>query len=260
MYEGAAVAYDLFSDVTPQAVAWLRMCGAAAVMIGVARPWRSPWSRAQIISAVSFGVVTAAMNATFYMATARVHLGSTVAIEFVGPITVAAFAVRSSRAVTALVCAGGGVALLSVGLRSDSLGVAWALAAGVCWGGYVVLGARVSSQRGGVSGLAFALGVGAIVLAPFGLPGSGAALTDARILTLCAAVGVLSTAIPYAIDQHVLRRITRHRFALLLAVLPVTATLIGRLDLQQSPRPFELLGIALVVVGLVVQGPTEVSQ
>ncbi len=258
MYEGAAIAYDLFDELSPQTVAWLRICGAAIVMVGVARPWRDRWTRSDLLAAAAFGVVTAAMNATFYLATERVHLGSTVAIEFVGPITVAAVSARSRRALIALVAAGGGVACLSIGLRSDSVGVAWALAAGACWAGYVVLGARVSAQRGGVGGLALALAFGAIALAPFGAVGSGDAWGSPRLVWLCVAVGVLSTAVPYGIDQHVLRRVPRGRFALLLALLPLTATVIGRLDLQQSPRPFEVIGIALVIGGLVIQGPTEV--
>jgi inner membrane transporter RhtA len=260
LYEGAAIAYDLFDDVRPQAVAWLRICGAAVVMVALARPWQTRWSRRELSSAVAFGVVTAAMNAAFYLAAARVHLGSTVAIEFVGPITIAAVSARSSRAVIALAAAAGGVACLSIGLRSDSLGVAWALAAGACWAGYVVLGARVSAQRGGVTGLAVALAFGAVALAPFGAPASGPAWSDGSRLLACLAVGVLSTAVPYGIDQHVLRRVPRGRFALLLALLPVTATVIGRVDLQQSPKPFEFVGIALVVAGLVIQGPTEVSD
>ena len=260
MYEGAAIAVDLFADIGPQAVAWLRICGAALVLVAVARPWTVPWSRDEVRAAAAFGVVTAAMNAAFYLATARVHLGSTVAIEFVGPMAVAALSVRSSRALVALLTAAGGVACLSIGLRSDAVGVAWALVAGACWAGYVVLGARVSTQRGGVTGLALALVFGALALAPFGAPASGPAWGDARILVLCVVVGVLSTAVPYGIDQHVHRRIERGRFALLLALLPVTATLVGRIDLQQRPRPFELVGIALVVVGLLVQERTATVE
>ncbi len=260
MYEGAAIAYELFDELPAQSVAWLRIVGAAAVMALVARPWRVRWSRAEVVAAVAFGVVTAAMNAAFYLATARVHLGSTVAIEFVGPITVAAVSARSSRSVLALSLAGGGVACLSIGLRSDALGLTWALVAGACWAGYIVLGARVSAQRGGITGLALALAFGAVALAPFGAGGSAPAWSSLRLLLLCVAVGVLSTAVPYAIDQHVLRRIARGRFALLLALLPVTATIIGRIDLQQRPESLELLGIGLVVMGLIAQGPTEVTE
>lgn len=260
MYEGAAIAFDLFDEVRAQGVAWLRICGAAIVLLVVARPWRQRWSGAEIRAAASFGIVTAAMNTAFYLASARVHLGSTVAIEFIGPITVAAVSVRSGRALAALVAAGTGVACLSVGLRSDALGVVWALAAGACWAGYVVLGARVSAQRGGIGGLAVALTCGALVFAPIGVPAAAEAFSRPWVLLSCLAVGVLSTAVPYGIDQHVLRRVRRARFALLLALLPITATIIGRIDLQQSPRPFEVVGIVLVMIGLMVQGPTEMSD
>jgi inner membrane transporter RhtA len=260
MYEGAAIAYELFDELPAQTVAWLRIVGAALVMAGLARPWRVRWTRSELIAASAFGVVTAAMNGAFYLATARVHLGSTVAIEFVGPVAVAAVSARSSRAVLALVLAGGGVACLSIGLRADALGLVWALTAGACWAGYIVLGARVSAQRGGVTGLALALAFGAAALTPFGAGGSGPAWSSPRLLVLCVAVGVLSTAVPYGIDQHVLRRVPRGRFALLLALLPVTATIIGRIDLQQRPEPLELVGIGLVVVGLLAQGPTAVTE
>ena len=256
MYVGASVAVGVFDEVPPESVAWLRIVATAVVLAIVTRPWRDRWSRHELISAGAFGVAIAGMNVTFYLALARVHLGSTVAIEFIGPIAVAAWTARSRAAVSALALAGGGVALLGVGLSTDWIGVAWALAAGACWGGYVVLGAAVSGQRGGAGGLAVAMAFAAIVAAPVGAPGSESAWTSVRLLVLCAAVGLLSSLVPYAIDQHVLRRVSRGEFATMLAILPVTATVVGRVGLAQRPRWFEVVGIVAVVIGLVVQART----
>lgn len=257
MYVGAAIAVHLFDELPATVVAWLRICGAALVMTAVVRPWRVRWTAPELRTAAAFGVATAAMNATFYLATERVHLGSTVAIEFIGPVTVAAVSARRARAWAALVVSGSGVAMLGLGLRTDGVGVGWALAAGVCWGAYVVLGARVSSQRTGADGLALALVFGAVALAPWGVADSGPAWHSGRLLALCVVVGLLSTIVPYGIDQHVLRRIDRGSFALMLALLPVTATVVGRVVLTQRPRWFEAVGIALVVLGLVIQGRVD---
>lgn len=253
MYTGAALAVDVFDEVAPESVAWLRLTAAALVLAAVARPWRQRWSAAELRSAAGFGVALAAMNVAFYLATARVHLGSTVAIEFLGPISVAAWSARSRHAVAAVVLAGSGVLLLGLGLRTDRWGVLWALVAGACWAAYIVAGQRVSAQRPGSDGLAVALAVGAVVALPVGIGGSGPAWQAPHLLVVIALVGLLSSLVPYGLDQRILRRVGRGEFATLLAISPVTATVMGRVLLVQRPRWFELVGIALVVVGLVVQ-------
>jgi len=253
MYTGAALAVDVFDEVAPESVAWLRLVAAAAVLAALVRPWRHRWSGSQVRSAAGFGVALAAMNVAFYLATARVHLGSTVAIEFLGPISVAAWSARSRRAVAAVVLAGSGVLLLGLGLRTDAWGVVWALVAGACWAAYIVAGQRVSGQRSGSEGLALALVIGAVVATPVGWWGSGPALGSPHLLVVITVVGLLSSLVPYGLDQRILRRIGRGEFATYLAISPVTATVMGRVLLVQRPRWFELVGIALVVVGLVVQ-------
>ncbi len=254
-YLGAAIAVDLFDHVPAASVAWLRVCGAAMVLVVVARPWRRSWTRPALVGAAAFGVITAVMNTCFYLAADRLPLGTTVAIEFIGPVAVAAVSARSRRAIGALVFTAGGVALLSgVELSGSAVGVAFALAAAACWAGYIVLGARVSAVTAGVDGLALALVFGAIAVAPIGAPGSGPAFAVPSRLALCVGVGVLSTAVPYGIDQVVLRRLDRGVFALLLALLPTTATIVGVTVLGQHLRTAEIVGIAAVVAGLLVRG------
>ncbi len=262
MYAGAAIAYDLFDEVPPQTVAWLRCCGAALVLATVTRPWRrrAAWTAATLRVAAGFGIATALMNTSFYLAIDRIPLGTAVAIEFAGPVTVAALSMRSRRSLGGLGAATIGVVVLSgVQLSGDALGVLFALAAAACWAGYIVLGARVSrtATAGGVDGLTIGLAVGSLALVPIGVWGSAPAFSSAssaRILLLCLAVGVLSTAVPYGLDQLVLRVVDTSTFALLLALLPVTATATGWIALHQHLEPAELAGVACVVLGLALNG------
>jgi inner membrane transporter RhtA len=259
MYAGAAIAYNLFDDVPPQSVAWLRCCGAALVLAAVARPWRrrGVWTPAMLRVAAAFGIATALMNTSFYLAIDRIPLGTAVAIEFAGPVAVAALSMRSRRSLAGLGAATIGVLVLSgVQLSGDALGVLFALGAAACWAAYIVLGARVSrsATASGVDGLTIGLMVGSLVLVPVGVWGSAPAFTSPRILALCVAVGVLSTAVPYALDQLVLRVVDTSTFALLLALLPVAATAMGWIALHQHLEPAELVGVGCVVLGLALNG------
>jgi inner membrane transporter RhtA len=252
-YLGASLAVHLFDEARVATVAWLRVLGAAVVLLAIVRPWRRAWTRDALLAAAAFGTATAVMNLTFYLAIDRLPLGTTVAIEFAGPIAVAAVATRTWRTGAALALTVAGVALLS-GIEADANlpGVLFALAAAACWATYIVLGARVASLERGVDGLAVGLAIGALAIAPLGAPHSGHVFASPRLLALCIAVGVLSNAVPYGFDQVVLRRVTRGAFALLLALLPTTATIVGAVVLAQVPGALECLGIALVVAALCV--------
>jgi inner membrane transporter RhtA len=227
--------------------------GAAAVLAVMVRPWRRHWSRSFLVAAAVFGTATAVMNLCFYLAIDRLPLGTAVAIEFIGPVAVAATATRTMRNGAALVLAVAGVALLTgIEASANIVGVAFALVAAICWAAYIVLGARVSQLDAGIDGLTVGLAIGALVIAPIGVWGAGPALASPRLLFLCVAVGVLSNAVPYGFDQLVLRRVDRGTFALLLALLPTTATIVGALVLRQVPDALELVGIGLVVAALCV--------
>ncbi len=259
-YVGATIAVLLFDRVAPQTVAWVRVLGAAVVVLAFSgRFWRG-WTRPQLIAAAVFGIATAAMNTFFYMAIDRTDLGKSVAIEFIGPIVVAAVMTHTRRNAGALVLAVAGVAVLGgVELDGNAVGMAWLLAASACWAAYIVVGSRVAKQGRGVAGLGVGLAVGAIVLIPFGAPGSADVWTAPRLLVACLLVGVFSNAIPYSIDQHVLRRIPVRRFSVLLALLPVTAVAIGWLALDQVPTALDIVGIALVLGGVALQEREELA-
>jgi inner membrane transporter RhtA len=253
-YVGAAIAVSIFDRVAPHSVGWLRVVGAALVLWAVARPRPWTWDRRRVVGAAVFGVATAAMNVFFYLAIARVDLGKSVAIEFIGPIAVAAAMTRSGRNAAALALASLGVVTLGgIELGDEPLGVVFILAASACWATYIVVGARVATVTSGVDGLAVGLAIGAVVVTPIGAPWSGPVWTSPLLLVAALATGVFSNAIGYGIDQHVLRRIPIRRFSVLLSLLPVTAAAVGWLGLGQRPSGLDVVGIALVLSGVAVQ-------
>ena len=257
MYLGAAIAIDLFDAVSPAGVAWLRIAGAALVLLIVVRPGRAAWQWSRLRLAGVFGLMTAAMNIAFYLALDHLPLGTTVALEFLGPIAVAAAGSRTRRDVAALFAAVIGVALIvDVHWSGSVLGVVLALVAAACWAGYILLGRRVAVRGAGIEDLTTGFVVAAIVTSPLALtvvPAVKAGENVWWLILLALGLGVLSTAVPYALDQVVLRSVGPARFAVLLALLPVTAAVVGFIALRQVPALTELLGILAVAGAILVQ-------
>jgi inner membrane transporter RhtA len=250
-YVGAALAVLLFASVPAAGVAWLRIVASASVLVAWRRPWRTRWTARRLRLVATFGLTLALMNVTFYLAIDRLPLGTAVAIEFCGPIAVAALGSRTRRDVAALALAAGGVLTLAdVHLAASPDGLALAVAAGVAWAGYIVLGHRVAAD-GAIrpqDGLALGMAIGAAGFAPALVWSAVPALVSPALLAACLAVGVASSVVPYALEQVAMRRLPRARFALLLALLPATAAIVGAVLLGQVPGLVEAVGIALVVV------------
>jgi inner membrane transporter RhtA len=257
MYVGAALAVALFDRLPPSAVAVLRLLGAAVVLLAWRRPARSAWRGARFWRASAFGLATALMNIAFYEAIARLPLGTAVAIEFCGPVAVAAVASRRPRDVAAVLFAAVGVLLIAdVRWSGSPSGVLWALGAATMWAAYIVLGKRVASGGNGLDDMAVGFAVAAVVLSPLllaGGPGALGALADPVVLVLAVGVGVLSSVVPYVLDQVVLRRLGQARFAVLLALLPATATVVGLVGLAQLPTVLEFVGIGAVVAAVALR-------
>ena len=250
-YLGAAVAIGLFTRVPPATVAWLRLVVGALVLLAWRRPWRRRWGRRELAAAAAFGVALGAMNVTFYLAIADLPLGTAVAIEFIGPVAVAALTGSGWRERVGIALAAAGVVTLAgvtLGLGPDgsATGLVWILAAAGCWAAYIVLGRRVAVRGDGVTTLGLAMAAGAVVLAP--LVGAGAApvLRAPDLALAVVAVALLSSVVPYGLEQVVLRRVSAATFAVLLATLPAAATVIGAVVLRQWPHPLDLVGLALV--------------
>jgi inner membrane transporter RhtA len=254
-YLGPSFAVLLFAKIDVLGVAWLRIAAAALVFGLSRRAWRF-WSRAprsQQLTVLALGLVLAAMNALFYLAIARLPLGTVGAIEFLGPIALAALGMRSRRNLLALGFAVAGVAVLTdIRLAGEPLGYAFAFANAALFLVYILLGHRIAASGGaaGIERLAAAMGVALIAITPFGLGAAWPAFSDPLLLAAGAGVGIASSVVPYLCDQLAMARLARAHFALLLSVLPAMASLIGVLVLRQVPSLAELAGIGLVVAGV----------
>lgn len=254
-YLGPSFAVLLFAAVDELGVAWLRIASAAAVFACWRRPWRVLLAARgrRLALLLAMGTTLATMNACFYVAIARLPLGTVGAVEFLGPVALAAAGVRSRRNVLALAVTVGGVGLLAdVRVVDAPWGFAFAFANCALFAGYVVLGHRLADAGGaqGVDRLGASMLVAAVVAAPIGLAQAVPAFTDVRLLLAGIGVGVTSSVIPYVFDQLAMARLRRDTFALMLALLPATAAVIGAVVLAQLPTPQEVVGIALVAAGV----------
>ena len=259
-YLGPSFAVLLFAQVGVLGVAWLRIASAAAVFALWAKPWRvfRAADRETRVLLCLLGACLAVMNSTFYLAIDRLPLGFVAAIEFVGTIAVALYGLRSGRNFIALALAVLGVFLLTeLRWASDPLGLAFAIANGLLFVGYILLGHRIARQGAGqgVERLGAAMAAAFVFVMPIGFAEALAAFADPLLLAAGIGVGICSSVIPYICDQLAMSRLPRNSFALMLALLPATATAIGALVLGQIPSLLDLCGIALVMLGVAVHKP-----
>ncbi|MFJ4222882.1 EamA family transporter [Microbacterium sp. NPDC089695] len=253
---GAAVAAQLFPVLGPWGVTSLRVAIAALLLLAIVRPKPRGWNRAQWAAAALFGLSLAAMNASFYAAIDRIPLGPAVAIEFLGPLVLAAVLTRRLADAAWVGVAVVGIGLLGVdGLIGaeplDPIGVMFALIAAGFWVMYIRMSARVGALIPGSGGLAMGLAVAAVLLVPVGIPAAVTVAGDLQLLLLAAITAVLSSVIPYSFELAALRRLPQRVFGVLLSLEPAFATLAGWLVLGQSATPLKMLAIALVVVASV---------
>jgi inner membrane transporter RhtA len=250
---GSALAATLFARIGPGGAVLLRLLTATIALGLIWRPRLRTTARRDQLLAVGFGLILAGMNLTFYHSIQRIPLGIAVTIEFVGPLGVA---VLGSRRPLDLLWVGlaiaGIVALMHGDVHSlDPLGVGLALAAGVLWGAYILVNARLGQAFADGSGLSLAMAVATVVTLPVGAVEGGSRLLTAHALLLGAAVGMLSSAIPYSFELEALRRIATRVFGVLMSLEPAMAALAGFLVLSQSLSTREGVGIALVIAASV---------
>jgi inner membrane transporter RhtA len=254
-YLGPAFAVLLFARVDVLGVAWLRIASAAAVFAAWRRPWRAytRQDRDGRRLLLAWGAVLAIMNAAFYVAVSRLPLGTVAAIEFLPVIALAALGARTPRNAGALALAVPGVYLLTnVQLTAEPLGLVFAFANAVLFALYIVLADRVAkrAQLSGIDGLAASMLVAAVVVTPIGGWQALPAIGDPVGLLAGVGVGISSSVIPYISDQLALKRLDRATYALMVALLPATAAVIGVVVLAQIPSLAEAGGVALVVAGV----------
>lgn len=258
-YLGPSLAVLLFTRIDVLGVAWLRIASAALVFALWRRPWRWLLPR-RLRLLLALGVVLAAMNSLFYLAVDRLPLSTVGAIEFLGTVVLAASGARTRRNAAALLLTTAGVAAITaIRITGQPIGFVFAFGNCVLFMLYVILGHRIAAAPasstdqegpGGIDLLAASMLIAALVATPLGIAKALPAFTHPMWLLAGAGVGICSSVIPYVTDQLAMARLPRATFALMLALLPVFATIIGAIVLRQFPTPQDIAGIGMVTAGV----------
>ena len=249
---GAAASTAMFARIGPAGTAWLRLCWAGLIFVAVARPRLASFRRRDLAAALVLGVVSGGMTLSFFEAIDRIPLATAVAIEFLGPLGVAVLRRASRWGLVWPPLAFAGVLLVTqpwAGL-TDALGIAFALAAGICWGAYILLTQRIGQRFHGVQGLAVSMPVAALATAPLGLVQARGNITP-FVLLACLGLALILPVIPYTLELAALRRLDAGTFGTLMSVEPAAAALVGALMLRQIPGWVQALGIALVTIAAI---------
>lgn len=248
---GGALAKNLFSQLPPTAVVFLRIATGALILLAVARPKLRGLSRADILAGVAFGLSLGLMNLSFYEALARLPIGIAVAIEFIGPLSVAVAASHRRADVLWVALAATGILLLAP--WGDAGGVSWAgigfaALAGAFWAAYILLASSVGGRFPGTGGLTFAMVVSMIVIAPVGIATGGAEMLRPELLLVGIGVGLLSSVIPYTLELEALRRMSKRVFGILMSIEPAAAALAGLIFLGEVLELRQWAAIGCVVI------------
>jgi inner membrane transporter RhtA len=261
-YLGPSFAVLLFPAIGVLGVAWFRIASAALVFAAVTRPWRTiaeaDWRTRLVL--VGLGVCLAIMNTSFYLALDRLPMSLVAAMEFVGTIGVALYSLRTKRNLLALVLTVAGVFLLiDVKWSTDPLGLFWSALNAALFVGYIVLGHKAAEggAGSGVERLGAAMAIAFVILMPIGFGQAAKAFGAIELVLAGIGVGICSSVIPYICDQLAMSRLPRATFALLLAILPASATVIAAVVLAQIPSITDVVGVAMVMIGVAVHQPAQ---
>lgn len=251
---GLALSVGLFDRIGPAGAAWLRLAWAGVLLTVLVRPNLSRLGRANLVNCIALGVVTAGVTILFMAAVARIPLGTASALEFLGPLAVAVVRSRGGSVLWPGLAALGVLALTEPWRGEiDPLGVAFALAAAVCWAGYILLTQRVGDGLTGLTGLAVSMPVAGLVATAVAGPSVFAELTPELVLAGLG-LAILLPVVPFSLEMLALRRLTTAAFGTLMCLEPALALVIGLVVLGQAPGPVPIVGLLLVVVaGIGVQ-------
>jgi len=259
---GAALSQPLLDRIGPSGLVALRLTIAALILWPFARPRLRGRARADIGAAVALGACSGLLTLAFFEAIARIPLGVTVTIEFLGPLGVALAGSRRARDVAWVLLAGAGVALLTLGDGAgeplDATGVALAGLAAACWAAYIVLTKWVGSHWAGLDGLSVSLGVAALITLPVGVVSAGSELLVAEVVLAGIGLALLIPLVPYVFELVALRRLPTAQFGVIMSLEPAIAALLGLVILDQSLAPAGVIAIAMV--SLACAGATLASQ
>lgn len=246
---GSALSVGLIEEVGAAGTAWLRLTIGAVIFLAIARPPLRQVTRADLVPLIGLGVMTGLVTIAFLAAIERIPLGTAVAIEFLGPLTVAAVRGRGGRALAWPLLALVGVVLLTRPWHGtvNVDGVTYAVLAAFGWAGYIVLTQKLGDRFSGLSGLSMTVPIAAVTAGIVGIPQAAGHLSP-RVLLIAAGLALLLPVIPFALELLALRELTPTAFGTLMALEPAMGVLLGLVVLGQRAAPIQLLGVALVVL------------
>jgi inner membrane transporter RhtA len=246
---GAALSVHLIPVVGVGGVAWLRLSAGAVIFLAISRPRIRGVARADRLAVLALGVATGLITVFFLAAISRIPLGTAVAIEFLGPLTVAVVRAHDRRLLAWPALALVGVLLLTEPWHGtvDPVGVAFAAAAAVCWGTYILLTQRVGDRFAGLQGLSITIPVAAATAAVVGIPQAWGSITW-QVVATAFGLALLLPVLPFALEMLALRRLTAAAFGTLMALEPAFGLTVGLLILTQVPTGLQVLGVVLVVI------------
>lgn len=247
---GAALAVGLFPVLGPVGTVFWRLTISTIILIVIIRPSfdTSVWQHRNVL--LPYGIVLGSMNWLFYESVARIPLGITVAIEFMGPLFVAALMSRRRIDIVWLALAIGGLLLLTpkIGEELDVIGVTFAVGAGIGWALFVILSKRVSADLPGDSGLVFGMVIASLWVLPFALPNIGAIASETWVIGVMLGVALLSTTIPFYLEFAALKKLTAHTYGILVTLEPAAAAVIGAIMLGEFLGVTSVLAIVCVTI------------
>lgn len=261
-YLGPSFAVLLFPAIGVLGVAWFRIASAAIIFAPVTRPdrtFRQETAEGRKLL-IGLGICLAMMNTSFYLALERLPMSLVAAMEFLGTIGIALYGLRTERNLLALALTFAGVfVLIDVKWVTDPVGLFWSALNAALFAVYIVLGHKAAEHgaTGGVQRLGAAMAVAFVILMPIGLDEALMAFGSTELILAGMGVGICSSVIPYVCDQMAMSKLPRSSFALMLAILPATATLIAAVVLAQIPTPLDIAGILLVMIGIAVHKPAS---
>jgi inner membrane transporter RhtA len=246
---GSALSVDVIATVGPAGTAWLRLTLGALVFLALARPPLRTIRRHDLPTLLGLGVATGLVSVTFLAAIERIPLGTAVAVEFLGPLSVAALRSGSRRALAWPALALLGVVLLTEPWLGevDPAGLGFAALAAIGWGVYILLTQRMGDRFTGITGLSITVPIAAATAAVLGVPQAAGHMTPG-VLAAAAGLALLLPVLPYALELLALRHLTPTAFGTLMALEPAIGVLLGLLVLHQTPSTVQLVGIMLVVL------------
>jgi len=248
---GASLAKHLFPQVGAQGATAYRLGLSALMLLLWRRPWRRSGKQRNWRVLWGYGLAMGAMNLVFYMSLRTVPLGIAVALEFTGPLTLALLGSRRLIDFVWIALVVAGLALL-LPLRAqmhalDPVGVMYALAAGVGWALYIVLGKKAGDAYG-ADAVTWGTSIGALLAIPFGIAHAGSALLSPAFLPYALGVAVLSSALPYSLEMIALTLLPARTFSTLLSLEPAVAAMAGVTLLDERLSLLQWLAIVTIIV------------